>query len=287
FTVVPTTSGPFAGTTLGLFPLTSSFTAVTDITTPAHRATLGDEGTFAVSFVPDALEEAPYAPGMFVAAYALAAYTGDTPTGDALVGMPRYDVLYVSGTIPPEYAGVGIVAGWNALAARGEGDPPEVIATSAIPLDDNLVLRESVTAGGTWGLASGTRIAVVADLDPAIAVTDGGAGAPWTVTVTGRPPPSTVMTREGVTIGGYRPTAYDDTDGSGGWSTDDAVTGIATTADGEPAWLLWGEPATDVGAAHTLVVLGGFRVGWDVGRQDEIAYALPEALWSTLVMDAP
>ncbi|MFN7143029.1 MAG: hypothetical protein ACK4YP_04585 [Myxococcota bacterium] len=284
FTVVPLDPTPFGGARLGLYALTADFTRVTS-EAPVHVAVLGGEGTFPVTYTPTELEEAPYAPGMFVASYALLASIPDAET-DVLLGVSRHDALYVEGTIPDAYAGIGIVPGWNAISARGEGDPPELVAIDAIPLEDNLVLRDAATVGGTW-TTTGAYVAVVADIGDPVALVEGAATDPWTLTVSEAPPATSLRTENGVTFGGYRPTAFDDTDASGAWSDGDTVTGLATTAAGEPAWLLWGEPVHTAEGAHTLVTLGGFRVGWSVASQREIAFPIEPAVVTDLVMAAP
>lgn len=286
--VVPLDAAAFAGATLGLFPLTVDFVAVTEATTPAATFALGDDGAFAVDWAPpaDALVEAAYAPGMFVAVYALVAYV-DAPTDEGLVGIARYDALYVEGEVPEPYASLGVAVGWNALSVRGEGDPPELVDATAVPLEDNLVVRTAWTAGGAWDGVAGDRVAGVSDQDPTVAVGDVPAADPWTVAVDGRPPASTFFEYEGVAAAGFELVAYDDVDASGGWSDGDTVTGRALTPAGEPAWLAWGDTPTDVSLAHTLVTLGGFRAGWSVTGQREIAVPLDDALATSLTMAAP
>lgn len=258
----------FAGATLGLFPLDTSFFAVLS-ETPTLAVSPDSDGGFVIAYTPgdDALVDAPWAPGVRVAGYALVAYH-DAPDASGLIGITRFDAVWLAGDLPAQFGDIGLHDGWNALRGDDEG-PPGVGDPLAVALDANLLAAPGATASGAWSTDVAGLVGALSTEDATIAIGATAATDPWQVDATGEPPMSTRFSTGDATVAGFRLGAFTDADASGGWSPGDVTTAVAVTSDGEPAWLAWGAPVASAHQAHVLVTRGGFRVGWSAVRGTE------------------
>lgn len=265
--VTPADATAFDGATVALFHLDTTFFAVLS-ETPVAPTPLVD-GAFTFTYTPDAaaLVDAPWATGLKVAGYAVVAYQ-DAPDAAGLVGITRFDAVYLEGTIPEPYAAIGLHEGWNAMRADDEG-PPHLGDPLALALEANLLNAPTATATGTWETTVAGLVAGFSTEDPGVAIGITSATDPWAITATGDPSASTWFTGGDVTVAGFRLGAFTDVDASGNWTAGDTATAVAVTATDEPAWLAWGAPVTSAHEAHVLVTRGGFRVGWSVVKGTE------------------
>lgn len=212
-------------------------------------------------------------PGTMIAWY-LPALHDDTDgdgahsAGEVYTGLGTTLPVYLGGTLPPELASYGLALGWNALTVV-DGEVAGLASLDAVPLEVNLLPRESWTIAGTLvdvELAADVRLTLfpgavqygqwVTELlydEPLV-------GA-WEIAVSGAPPDDHYVD-DGSGLGATweLPISYVDNDASGGLSNGD-----------EPAWpachgeavvqLVWLPPPASLQAAF-VSTWWGVPVGW-------------------------
>lgn len=211
------------------------------------------------------------APGLTGALYAAALHIDVDDDGELhdepLRGAGRYFALYLDGPIPPDFAALGLVSGWNGVAFTD--DSVETVDALSIPLEASLVPVESITIGGTAaGLgAADARLTFV----PYVMFDGGSVDAyladepldeTWSLTVTGAPEADHWGPIEGFPEDAAMefPIAYDDLDGSEGFTSADAPV-AATCYDGTAVSLLYLDVPTDLQIGYLLTIYG-IHVGW-------------------------
>lgn len=209
--------------------------------------------------------------GNFVAfAFGDADSSGTWETGEVLVAMSRYQLVFIEGEPSAELAALGVAAGWNALNLHaydttGELSPADPLA---IPLTRNLEAALTVSLGGPVDVVydADTRLGVLFSGDAGDVLLDQGAVTePWLVALDGQPVDG--WTREvvpGVRRGEGWVAAYQDANASGAWDAEESF--VATPKDGDGngidiAWLT--PPADDPSLAmRFMLTLGVEQFGW-------------------------
>jgi hypothetical protein len=236
----------------------------------------GDRVTIGLNDAADVEEIDPDTyPGTYAAFYLPAVFADDgdathDATDESFVAVGDTYALWLEGTLPADFAALGLQLGWNAVRQPTGGAPPGVEPLDAIPLPLNL-LPGSLTVGGSSDGVEDANLALL----PWV-VLDGGAVASflfdqdapigadgWSITVDGAPPTEHFAPEEPGQLVRYAleaPLAYLDTDAVAGLSNDDTPVGFGCD-DGRTVLLMWLEPPTSVRSAWAIHAYG-YTVGW-------------------------
>ncbi len=211
------------------------------------------------------------APGFEVAMYVPVLFEdldGDAERdpAEAIVGLGRTWPTWGEGSVPPEFAAAGVVAGWNAIEMDLDDEGAfEVHDVMAIPLAASLWPVESLQLGGSYLGDLPTdeqRLAVVpvqllegAPINSLLF--DQPLTQSWALTVSGDPPPDhqTVEPESGLAMAAEIPLTYSDVDGSGGLTAGDQPQYCACH-DGNTVVVYWAAAATTFEQAWI------FEYGW-------------------------
>lgn len=294
-------SGDWAGSTLTLtwLDFTSLGSEQIELGAAGYSAPVEDDSTgvpFGVPPEADMQEIDPdNAPGMKLAGYLPGLHldadgdglqSGDEPYTGVGLAWP----VYVSGTIPSDFADMGLVEGWNALEFLPDGALPVTRDITAIPLDASLAERTSITVGGSYTGEDGASVVFVSSLlfeggTVDAFLYDGALSDPWSVTLDGPPDADHFSELEGVGMAALEvPIAYMDSDGSGGFTDRDTPL-YAACADGLPVGLLYLPGITDLLTGWSLTVQG-VGSGWvGMSLADSGGVVLTDPQLQDLAMD--
>jgi hypothetical protein len=232
--------------------------------------------------------------GRYAIPYAFADDDGDGEhdADEAIGAVGRVWPLYLSGSIPIEYAALGLVEGWNALYVT-ESEAPDLYDIEAIPLPTNLapVLQAELAGTVAFDVGADAQLALLPNvafdgLPFGSLLYNQGLGAEWAIVVDGPPPDLHVTDLFGTGFDGALevPVAWTDTDGDALPSGDEALLGPACLGAFTAA-LLWVAPPTDPLVAFYFAS-EGTPVGWSrVRTTGEDAFAaLSDEEATSLVM---
>jgi hypothetical protein len=259
--------GEPTGDAVGLVWLNEDFSA-TDGTVGTARIAARSATVDAPA--PDTLFDVPDYPGLtyryalpfvFVDADADLAHDAEVVEGVGFV-LP----LYLAGELPPELSGAGLVAGWNGVAVGGSTEPYPI---DSLPLPINLTPDDTVDLGGT--LVGG---ALDVSLDLALVPVGGFEGSgfssllynqslatPWTMPIATVPLDDQVVPLgDGGAYGSIQaPVAYEDTDGDGIPTIDEAR--YPACFGPYVTYLYWVAPPTEPLVGFFLLQ-NAFAPGW-------------------------
>lgn len=211
------------------------------------------------------------APGMLVAAYMPALHVDLDGDGllsgeETYVGAGPTWPMYVTGVIPAQYLGMGVVDGWNAMFVFSGNEGPEFTDPMAIPLAANVAANLDLTLGGSFADdPDGMGLVLI----PGTAFEGGGATswlydepltAAWSIPLSGEPPAEHFSAMEGVGWAAMElPIAYID-EGARGFGEGDIPTNAACFG-GVPVGAIWFPGPTDLMVALQMG-LTGMGSGW-------------------------
>lgn len=235
------------------------------------------------------------APGMMLAGYVpglhLDADGDGLQSGDEVyVGAGLTWPVFLSGTIPADYADMGLVDGWNALELVPDSQEPVMHDITAIPLAASLAERTSITLGGSYVGDDGASLAILPSVmfeggSVETYVYDGALDDPWSVTLDGAPEADHFAALQGVGLGALEvPIAYTDSDGSGGHTSPDPLA-FPACSDGVVAGLVYLPGVTDLMTGWSLT-LQGVGSGWvGLTLEDSGGMLLSDAQLQDLALD--
>lgn len=183
---------------------------------------------------------------------------GVPETGETFVGLATRVLLYYTGGDPPD----DYNEGWNAYGLGEEGTVPmlDTAPLEAVPVE-RLSGADAVALSGTWGgEVAGDGIAAVSASGEVLA--DGPLGAAWTLAPA--PPVSTdaIEAAGDVTGAVAALQVYQDSDGSGGYSAGDVVSGVVCTPEGQGVALVWVDTPLSMKAAWSLIPWSAGGAAW-------------------------
>lgn len=260
------------GAVVGFFPVEEYLGALDEPVEPLFVVPV-EGGRAELRYDPNIahLETPGWAPQAAAGAWAAIAWMDsdgelDLDPGEAPVGVAEGLALYIVGQIPQHMLDAGFVTGWNGMRLVPGGEP-EHLDPLAIPLPSNGVAGAPLELGGTpphRNVASPVVGVVLQETGGTFAAApfDGD----WALTVEGDPPEEArvqLLPGEDMAVGAV--VAWDDVDGDGTLSGDEAA--YATAADGtrRAVMALWFEPFADPVGAYEVVVTMGARAGWTAG----------------------
>lgn len=300
FTFALTGDWPGSTLTLTWLDFTSLGSEQPQLGAVAYSALVEDDSTgvpFGVPPEADMQEIDPdNAPGMMLAGYLpglhLDADGDGLQSGDeTYAGVGLAWPIYVTGTIPTDFADMGFVEGWNALEFVPDGALPVPHDITAIPLAADLAVRTSITVGGSYTGEEGASVVFVSSLlfegeTVDAFIYDGALSDPWSVTLDGPPDADHFSELEGVGMAALEvPIAYMDSDGSGGFTDHDTPL-YAACSGGLPVGLLYLPGITDLLTGWSLT-LQGVGSGWvAMSLADSGGVVLTDAQAQDLAMDA-
>lgn len=205
--------------------------------------------------------------------------------GGVVVGIGEHRPTWIQGTIPDNYAEMGLKQGWNAIYI----DPShQIIVTDPLqmPLSDNLRLQQSLSLeGGSHGPAA-ARLALLAQdglQGPVLgSVAETTLGSDWDFSLSSAPEAGNFKDDPAMgAVATLVPTGFEDGDGTGAWSSGDSAQHGACYQE-KPAWVLYLRPQEDVGIALERF-RRHLRDGWNVQIGSE---SQPEGLADGSPLDA-
>lgn len=217
------------------------------------------------------LETPGWAPQAAAGAWAAIAWMDvdgelDLDPEEAPLGVAEALALYIVGQIPQHMLNAGFESGWNGMRLVPGGDP-ERLDPLAIPLPANGLVGAALELGGTppHRVVASPVVGVILQ-ETGGTFTSAPFDGDWALTVAGDPPAEArvqLLPGEDMAVGAV--VAWDDADGDGTMSGEEAAYATAVDGTRRDVMALWFEPFADPVGAYEVVVSMGARAGWTAG----------------------
>jgi hypothetical protein len=241
-----------------------------------------DTVTFTLD-APDSAWLSEIEPGMFAAFFLPVVFEdadgdGSHDSDEVFVGVGWDMPMWAAGTISSTYSGLGVGDGWNGLEVDpGVHSGTGVMAPSALEISLDLWPAEDMTIGGSYGgsapITSMSLALLTKDVmgggSVAALLYDDAQTDPWTIDVSGAPDSDHVYTDSttGLDLGLEYPIGYQDDDGSGGYTSADAMESWACYGT-EAVLLEWCDPILDLTALFNYHSAVTTSPGWSLSSID-------------------